>query len=927
MKFQSKIDAALAYAAAGVAVFPVHSVEHGQCSCGNAQCKNKGKHPRTPKGLKDATIDTSQVKSWWESFPNANIGMRTGRKSGLFVVDIDGEEGFQWLNQQSFPRTPMVRTGGGGLHVFFRFPEDREIKNSAKKIAPQVDIRGDGGYVIAPPSNHASGNSYEWIQSPWEIPFAEAPQELLDQITTAKTKKAKPAATPTGAFAMGQYWGAAEGTRDEALFRYACSLESYHYEAEDFREKIFEANQRNNPPLEDAEVEKIIASAQKYFLRNALVEKMQGLSTADLCAEVFKPETLEIVKKIYQYDPAAWAKLKLALRKARILKEVTTALGKMLHAERAHDPGTAVLVSEAMSTSHIPIPDGIVPELVMPAGYGIAEMRIYRVVEGTPYPVSPSVILPITRIKTTQTQEEMLEVVSWDDSGWRSLTVNRSQVSDTKKITQLSDYGLFVSSVNAKELVRYFHNFLDVNQHVLPIREVSNQLGWVRDSTFLLRETISKESVRIAFRPNDGGDHQIYESLSSTGTLAGWLDAIQALQAYPKALVALYASFAAPLLRPLNLSNVLVDFSGLTSTGKTTCQRVAASVWGNPDERSGTSFVRNWDTTKVGLERTLARLNDLPCVIDDSKKAEPRRVEQFIYLLVNGQWRMRGSRAGLAENFNWRTVGISSGEAPITSYAVSSGAMARVIPIKGSPFGQSDSVTRKVVDELNRQVRENHGHAGPVWMRWIIDHMPEWPSWKERYDAIRYRFDDTFGAASRLADACALISLTGELVHEALKLTWNYCDPLGQLWETIAEEFNEIDVGVRALREVYEVAVANPGRFYCKGKHPISENCYGAWDYDEQWWQSLNFIPSVLKARLNDLGYRSEEILQNWREKGWLVLDHENYNPRHTLGTARTRLISIHRTAIMGVVGDIQPLVGRETPLFEPLYGNPPLTC
>jgi putative DNA primase/helicase len=377
----------------------------------------------------------------------------------------------------------------------------------------------------------------------------------------------------------------------------------------------------------------------------------------------------------------------------------------------------------------------------------------------------------------------------------------------------------------------------------------------------------------------------------------------------------------------LNLSNILVDFSGLTSTGKTTCQRIAASVWGNPDERSATSYIRNWDTTKVGLERTLARLNDLPCVIDDSKKADPRRVEQFIYLLVNGQGRMRGSKAGLAESFNWRTVGISSGEAPITSYAVSSGAMARVIPIKGSPFGQSDPVSRRVVDELNRQVLENYGHAGPVWVRWIIDHRPEWAVWKQRYDAVRYRFDDTFGAASRVADACALISLAGELVHEALPLSWNYSDPIGQLWETIAAEFSEIDVGVRALRDVYEFAVANPGRFYRKDKLPITDNCYGAWEYEQDGWQSLNFIPTVLRARLTELGYRFEEITQNWREKNWLVVDHENYNPRFSLGNTRTRLIAIRRSAIMEVNGEVLPLVGHETPLYDQLYGKRPWVC
>jgi putative DNA primase/helicase len=212
-------------------------------------------------------------------------------------------------------------------------------------------------------------------------------------------------------------------------------------------------------------------------------------------------------------------------------------------------------------------------------------------------------------------------------------------------------------------------------------------------------------------------------------------------------------------------------------------------------------------------------------------------------------------------------------------------------------------------------MRQNYGHAGALWVRWIIDHMSQWPDWKERYNEIGYTFDNTFGAASRLADACALISLTGELVHEALELTWSYCDPLVQLWEGIAAEFAEIDLGVRALCQVYELAVANPGRFYCKGRLPVTENCFGAWDSEDEWWQSLNFIPSVLKARLTDLGYRCEEILQDWREKGWLVLDHRGDNPRYSLGKAKARLISIPRTAITEVLGQEMLFVTGESPL------------
>jgi putative DNA primase/helicase len=917
MIFQSKIDAALAYAAAGLAVFPVHSVEHGQCSCGNPQCRNTGKHPRTPRGFKDATIDTKQVKSWWESFPFANIGIRTGKESGIFVVDIDGEEGFQWLHQQPFAITPMVRTGGDGLHVFFAYPADREIKNSARKIAPEVDIRGDGGYVIAPPSNHASGNSYEWIQSLGEIPFAEAPQELLDQITATKEKKFKNGPNAPRASIRGQYLGAQQGSRDDALFRYACSLETQHPGPEDFREKVFQANQKNTPPLEDFEVERIIASAQKYFLRNTVVQKLESLPVAQLCEEIFKPETLEVVKRMYEHDPASWAKLKVALRKARILREVTAALSRMVNDEAAQQLANQS-VRDALGDLNMRCPLGVDGDLILPAGYAFDHAGLLRMTQDAAIEVSPLLIVPCKRIKNHSSQEEMVDLAFFESGKWRSLHVKRSDALDTKKIVQLSDYGFPVSSVNAKEIVKYHHEFLAVNQETLPVEAVSEQFGWLNDSAFLLQEIVSHQPEQIRFRSNDAGESQIYDSLSAEGTFEEWSQILHMIKDYPRALVALYASFTAPLLKILKADNLLVDFCGLTSTGKTTCQRIAASVWGNPDERSATSFIRNWDTTKVGLERTLATLNDLPCIIDDTKTADSRSLERFIYLLVNGHGRMRGSKSGLARNTNWRTVCISSGEAPLTAYSLSSGSFARIVPIKNSPFGTTDNRTRELVDTLNRGVKCHYGHAGRIFVQWIIDNMDRSAEWQLRYDDLRYRFTEVSGAAGRIGDSCAVISLAGELVHEALSLPWTYQDPIPTLWNTIAAEFAEIDVGIRALRDIYDWAARNQSHFYRKDREnePIG-GWFGHWECENPSWNSLNIAPTILKDQLDKMGYTCKEILHNWQEKAWLVLDGQGDNPRFRLGQQRLRMVSLKRAAIAEVTGDDFPVLACQFTLLH----------
>lgn len=160
-----KLDAALAYAKQGRAVFLCHSIRGSRCTCSDPDCESPGKHPRTKSGLKDATMDSAQIQKWWKRWPDANIAIVTGEVSGVYVIDVDGEEGVQSLKELEessglLPPTLAVRTPRPGLHLYLRHPN--VPVSQAVGIAPHIDVRGDGGYVIAPPSSHVSGNTYLW---------------------------------------------------------------------------------------------------------------------------------------------------------------------------------------------------------------------------------------------------------------------------------------------------------------------------------------------------------------------------------------------------------------------------------------------------------------------------------------------------------------------------------------------------------------------------------------------------------------------------------------------------------------------------------------------------------------------------------------------------------------------------------------------
>lgn len=187
-------QAALRYAELGMYVFPCWWPELGRCACRNPDCGSPAKHPlgpAVPNGVHDATTDTALIVDWWTDHPQANVAIALG-PSHLFVLDIDGPDGNLHLTHledsyQPLPDTLTVDTGraeGDGIHRYFRQPADSTVGN--RKLGhPKLETRGDGGYVIAPPSIHLSGRHYTWRTAD-NYHIAEPPDWLV-ALTTRTT--------------------------------------------------------------------------------------------------------------------------------------------------------------------------------------------------------------------------------------------------------------------------------------------------------------------------------------------------------------------------------------------------------------------------------------------------------------------------------------------------------------------------------------------------------------------------------------------------------------------------------------------------------------------------------------------------------------------------------------------------------------------
>lgn len=250
----------------GFAVFPVYTVENGGCSCGIAKCASPGKHPigsLVPQGVLNADTDQQMIREWWALYPDANIGIATGDASGVLVLDIDsrsgGEESLSNLELkfERLPDTPAVLTGGGGVHFYFRMPNS-DIRNSAGAIGSGIDVRGNGGYVIAPPSLHLSGETYGWSPAlhPSKVSTVPVPGWLLERMSPRSFKSNEAKVLPHKI---------REGERNSWMTSVAGSMRRKGFCGDAIYAAIsIENNRRCDPPMDDREVRRIANSIERY---------------------------------------------------------------------------------------------------------------------------------------------------------------------------------------------------------------------------------------------------------------------------------------------------------------------------------------------------------------------------------------------------------------------------------------------------------------------------------------------------------------------------------------------------------------------------------------------------------------------------------------------------------------------------------------
>lgn len=250
------LEWALMYAGLGWKVFPV----------------SKTKTPLTTHGFKDATIEEEQIQQWWSKWPTVGIGVATGLESGIVVLDIDDKpnalESVHELVQKKgeFSESIAARSGGGGYHIYFKHPgPGRHVPSVVGLFGYNgIDVRGDGGYIIVPPSPHLSKKRYEWGegQSPFERELSDCPPYLYES-------RPPQAVDWTSAIE--------DGARNSTLTSLAGVLRSMGLEFDEILLVLQRQNElRCTPPLAEGELRGIAEGIMKYPPRNTRQDLPQG---------------------------------------------------------------------------------------------------------------------------------------------------------------------------------------------------------------------------------------------------------------------------------------------------------------------------------------------------------------------------------------------------------------------------------------------------------------------------------------------------------------------------------------------------------------------------------------------------------------------------------------------------------------------------
>lgn len=434
--------------------------------------------------------------------------------------------------------------------------------------------------------------------------------------------------------------------------------------------------------------------------------------------------------------------------------------------------------------------------------------------------------------------------LTWNDRG-KSIKelVPAGTIAIKKELIQLANKGFACNDNNSKQLIDFFDKILANNEI---------ERGYMVDRIGHIKKGIAHPLLAKSYDiiPSDQGEHQLVEAFQASGSVEEWVENVfEKIKKHPNALFFVLASFASILLHDLKIDPFIVDLTSSTSRGKTTALKIAASVWGTSE------LVNEFNATKVSIERKASFLNSFPLLMDDSRKADEKLLQSFVYTFSGGKSKGRGSLSGSQREQSWKNIMLTTGEISLNEYAAKAGgAAARIISLTDSPFKNVDHM---FFAHIHESLDKYHGTIGLEFIKAYQKHKGEYLS--QFYKTKDHYLSKSQGneVLTRLSLYYAAVHFAGQLLKQLIGINVDL-KPLDVLFDVIAKENKAIDKPRELMEELLIKLDSSRRDIYYS--YPPS-NIKALYKNETVW-----ITPAFLKEFL---GPEEKMIRKEWMERGF----------------------------------------------------------
>lgn len=534
-----------------------------------------------------------------------------------------------------------------------------------------------------------------------------------------------------------------------------------------------------------------------------------------------------------------------------------------------------------------PFTEELAKALVMPQEYNFLNGMIVREYvtandEIKRFPVAARPVYISKIIENLNDGNVFYELTFKARDGWKAETTDAETMKTRRKIVNLINAGLKITSETAKECILYLEKFEMMNERALPFEYGSEQLGYLKHGFLLGNEfiTTEQEKTPVSLIPLNAGERQYSEYYKQRGTMQEWKENIfDKIKPYPKAVIYTLLSFGSVLMHKLKLEKpFIVEISNASSIGKSTTMKVAASVWGNHD-----GLIMLWNTTNVNIEQKMKFTKNLPVFLDDTKTIDDvKRISKLIYAMAAGVEKGRGHIKGTRAAARWINILFSTGEKKITEFSNDEGTSARSLTMHGDIYGDN----KELVDHLNEVTNNYYGTAGHEFIEKVLEQdAKEWEVYRTLFKEHWKKSAEAAGdnkILQRQAAAFALAIVTAEILNKWFSFDINI-DHLYEEWENeiVNDNTGDADRPKQALFALYDYTRRKQNQFYytlCS--HTLFTEALGEWEYRRKNWDEIRIVPSVVDEFLDKNGYDRNTILKQWRERGYIDTEKNKFTKR-----------------------------------------------